>query len=102
NSVLDFAELHDRLAARIDEVEQVVVRKLPRRDVAHEREKIGTVGVELDFQSARGGIALERCGAGPVPIGIGEFTAADHALGRVAKRCRCLCERTTGKADKTK
>ena len=57
NSVLDFAEFNDRLTTRIKQIEQIVVGEFPARDIAHEREQVGAVGVEFDLEACR---ALDR------------------------------------------
>jgi hypothetical protein len=90
DTVFHLAEFHDRFSLCVEQIKQVVVRKLPRGDIADEREQIGAIGIKLNLQPRWSAITFESGGARSVAISVGELPTADHALGRFTERRRRL------------
>src|SRR3954451_20343484 len=78
NSVLHLAEFRERGSARIDEAQQIAVRKDPACDCAHQWKERRAGRVEFDPQPDRRARVLERGGADLVAFGIGELPRAEH------------------------
>src|SRR6185312_16880487 len=85
DAALDLAEIDQRPALRIDEMQEIVVREIPRDDVSGERKQRRTILVKLDLEAAGRGRVLEGDRADLVAVGVGEFPGAEERLGRIAE-----------------